>query len=101
MTRSVLSTCRKISRIKIGLQVATGLSALGPGLTGAEINPIVTVTGGHIRGALLRSGGAVFKGVPYARPPVGDRLWREPLPVERMTSNFSAQPSAVSTCLEL
>src|SRR5262249_53094858 len=45
----------------------------------------VTVTGGEIRGAMLEKGGAVFKGIPYAAPPVGDLRWREPMPVRPWT----------------
>jgi para-nitrobenzyl esterase len=41
----------------------------------------VTVTGGRVRGAMLAKGGAVFKGIPYAQPPVGTLRWREPMPV--------------------
>jgi len=44
--------------------------------------PVATVTGGQIRGRLLPQGaGAVFKGIPFAQPPVGDLRWREPMPV--------------------
>ncbi|HWU56561.1 MAG TPA: carboxylesterase family protein [Rhizomicrobium sp.] len=55
---------------------------------------IVSVTGGQIRGAMLEQGGAVFKGIPYAAPPVGDLRWREPAPVQRWpgvrdTTSFS------------
>ena len=42
----------------------------------------VSVTGGKIRGALTESGGAVFKGIPFAQPPTGELRWREPLPVQ-------------------
>jgi len=48
----------------------------------ADSGPVVTVTGGQIRGATLQQGGAVFKGIPYAQPPVGDLRWREPMPVK-------------------
>jgi para-nitrobenzyl esterase len=48
----------------------------------ADSGPIVTVTGGQIRGATLQKGGAVFKGIPFAQPPVGDLRWREPMPVK-------------------
>ena len=44
--------------------------------------PIVNVTGGQIRGLLAADGGAAFKGIPYARPPVGDLRWREPQAIE-------------------
>ena len=42
----------------------------------------VTVTGGKIHGAMLEKGGAVFRGIPFAAPPVGDLRWREPMPVK-------------------
>jgi len=44
--------------------------------------PVVPVTGGSIRGVALDGApGAVFKGIPFARPPLGDLRWREPMPV--------------------
>jgi para-nitrobenzyl esterase len=46
----------------------------------AQSDPIVNVTGGQVRGAAL-AGGAVFKGIPFAAPPTGERRWREPMPV--------------------
>ena len=44
--------------------------------------PIAKVSGGSIQGLPAASGGAVFKGVPFAQPPVGDLRWREPQPVK-------------------
>ncbi|HVN03488.1 MAG TPA: carboxylesterase family protein [Bryobacteraceae bacterium] len=42
--------------------------------------PEVEVTGGAVRG-YEASPGAVFKGIPYAAPPIGALRWREPQPV--------------------
>jgi para-nitrobenzyl esterase len=49
----------------------------------AETDPVVSVSGGKIRGRMLPApGGAVFKGIPYVQPPLGDLRWREPVPVK-------------------
>jgi para-nitrobenzyl esterase len=50
--------------------------------TAAGSGPIVAVTGGRVQGATLEKGGAVFKGMPFAQPPVGELRWREPMPVK-------------------
>jgi para-nitrobenzyl esterase len=62
------------------LLLCSGLG--GPTTSAVASEPVVSVTGGDIRGRLLEDGaGAVFKGIPFARPPVGDFRWREPMPV--------------------
>lgn len=50
---------------------------------------IVTTTNGPVRGLDLGSVGA-WLGMPYAAPPVGDRRFRAPEPVERSSSVFDA-----------
>ena len=59
-------------------RVATLLLAgvLGPALA-AE--PIVSTDAGRVQGQ-VESGLAVFRGIRYAAPPVGDGRWREPRP---------------------
>jgi len=60
----------------------------------AAPGPVVLVTGGAIRGRLLPdSRGAVFRGIPFARPPVGDLRWREPMPVAAWTGIREAAES--------
>ncbi len=39
------------------------------------------VTGGSVSG-VVENGVAAFKGVPFAAPPVGDRRWKAPAPVQ-------------------
>jgi len=52
-------------------------SAAAPADSGAA--PIVTVTGGRVRGSVV-PGGYVFRGLPYAAPPTGNLRWRPPRP---------------------
>jgi para-nitrobenzyl esterase len=63
--------------ICVALVLSSAVSA-GAGAT----DPTADTTGGRIKGRALRGGGAVFRGVPFAEPPVGERRWREPLPVK-------------------
>ena len=43
---------------------------------------VVPIEGGEVRGFIEASGRAVFRGLPYAAPPVGDLRWRPPKPAE-------------------
>jgi para-nitrobenzyl esterase len=55
----------------------------------ANDEPRATVSGGTIQGrALPAPGGAVFRGIPFAAPPVGDLRWREPQPVKPWTGTL-------------
>lgn len=72
-----------------GVMWAAG-AALPPDVDAGLPAPVVTVTGGTIRGAALSSGGAVFRGVPFAAPPVGARRWRPPEPVIPWTGTRDA-----------
>ena len=48
--------------------------------------PRVTIASGQLQGiGLPATGGAAFKGIPFAQPPVGDLRWREPEPVKPWT----------------
>ena len=47
----------------------------------ADAGPTAAVAGGEIRGSFEEDGRvAVFKGIPYAAPPVGDLRWKPPQP---------------------
>ena len=44
--------------------------------------PVLTVEGGQIQGVKAEKKGLyVYKGIPYAAPPIGDLRWKEPQPV--------------------
>ena len=58
----------------------------------------VPITGGTIRGE-PRGDGAVFRGVPFAAPPVGDLRWKPPIPVAPWTGVREAIVSG-APCLQ-
>src|SRR5215217_5112028 len=45
----------------------------------------VKTANGRVEGTLEQSGIRVFKGLPFAAPPVGELRWREPQPVKNWT----------------
>ena len=52
----------------------------------ARGGPVVPTTAGPVLGALVKGGTmARFRGIPYAAPPVGDRRWAPPAPLEPWT----------------
>ena len=48
----------------------------------APSTPTVTIDGEKLNGERLNNGDYVFRGVPFAEPPVGELRWRPPLPLE-------------------
>ena len=66
------------------------------GMAGAQNGPQVKVAEGVLEG-VNESGVMVFKGVPFAAPPVGDLRWKAPQPVKswegvRKASEFGPNP---------
>jgi para-nitrobenzyl esterase len=68
---------RKVFRFLAALMLAGTAGA-------AQEPPMIAVTGGRIQGSSV-SRGAVFKGIPFAAPPVGGLRWREPGAVKPWT----------------
>ena len=51
------------------------------------VNPILRVEGGLVKGVPTETPGVtVYKGIPYAAPPVGDLRWKAPQPVKNWGS---------------
>jgi para-nitrobenzyl esterase len=63
-----------------------------------DAGPVVHVDGGSIHGE-LHGQTAVFRGIPFAAPPVGALRWREPLPVTPWAGVRDATRSA-SACVQ-
>ncbi|KAJ9392019.1 hypothetical protein DTO063F5_778 [Paecilomyces variotii] len=60
--------------------------------TNAVTLPTINTTQGSLRGSIsnFRSGATVYKGIPYAAPPVGSLRWREPQPPSPWNGTFNA-----------
>jgi para-nitrobenzyl esterase len=51
----------------------------------AAVNGTVKTDSGVLEGSTIPSGVRVFKGIPYAAPPVGDLRWKPPQPAKSWT----------------
>ena len=67
--------------MRFGFGFAFAMAALAAPAMAAD-GPIVAVETGKVQGVAATGGSPVqiFRGVPYAKPPVGDLRWREPRP---------------------
>ncbi len=64
----------------------------------ANADPVVTMPAGAVRG-LNENGAHVFRAIPYAMPPVGERRWRPPVAMPRWTGVREAQQAGVA-CMQ-
>ncbi|MCM8731647.1 carboxylesterase family protein [Hephaestia sp. MAHUQ-44] len=62
-----------------GAALVMAAGAVTPSLA-ADRGPVVEAPAGAARGT-VRNGIRVFKGLPYARPPVGEARWKPPVPL--------------------
>jgi len=79
-----LATHHNMKKIAIFLTIImyACTSKVQPTAILSEVQPIVQTRSGKLRGA-SQDGIAVFKGIPFAAPPVGQFRWRPPQPVAK------------------
>src|SRR5580692_2712805 len=75
--------------------LAAGAALFSLPAAAAGDQPLVRLATGMIGGVALSGGGAAFKGIPFAQPPVGALRWRDPLAAKawsgvRDATSFSA-----------
>ena len=63
--------------MRVTLAVAAALLAASAVPAAAQDGPVVTVESGETRGA-EQDGALVFRGIPYAAPPLGALRWKPP-----------------------
>ena len=52
------------------------------GCSKAVDTPVLTIEGGQVKGVTTEIPGViVYRGIPYAAPPIGENRWKEPQPV--------------------
>ncbi len=90
MRKSLAAVCVLFCGVAVGLAL--------------PVTQPVKVTGGLVSGAIGRDASiAVFKGIPFAAPPTGERRWKEPGPVVPWKGTLAATafgPSCIQTIVE-
>jgi para-nitrobenzyl esterase len=80
------------------------LAGLGVSALALPVNQPVKVTGGTVTGAPGREASiSVYKGIPFAAPPTGDRRWKEPGPVVPWSGTKAATafgPSCIQSIVQ-
>lgn len=67
------------------LAIVAALTVSAPGYTQGSLPVIIETQHGPVRGDGAATDVVVFKGIPYAAPPTGERRWRPPAPPARWT----------------
>jgi para-nitrobenzyl esterase len=69
---------------RTSLLLVLGIAVAAPTLMRAAITDPVRIDAGQVAGT-TQEGVRVYKGIPFAAPPIGDLRWRAPQPVARWT----------------
>ena len=72
-----------IPKIIIMKKIFLSLLLLAAVSANAQNNPVLTIEGGQVQGVLTDDHPDVFvyRGIPYAAPPIRENRWKEPQPI--------------------
>ena len=74
---------KNLIRIFLYIAVALSFAACNSSKTSEKVCPILTIEGGQVQGVAADLEDVfVYRGIPYAAPPIGDLRWKEPQPVK-------------------
>lgn len=98
MALTAMGTARKTGvALGVGLLLSLGCSgtALSPGTSSRSVGSLVSESlrhppAGDVVGSEGLYGGFAWRGIPYARSPIGDRRFRAPVPAARWDQPFKA-----------
>ncbi len=86
----------RVGSLACGLAMSAVCGAKGPA---AVSPPVATVGHARFQGEWTSSGSALFRGIPYAQPPVGSLRWKAPQPSTAPAGTHPATQPA-PTCLQ-
>jgi len=85
----------RFSAIRCVLALCAFLALAAANLSAAELLPPVQVQGGLVQG-VVEDGLTVYRGIPFAAPPLGDLRWRAPQPLKPWKGILQAKEFAAS-----
>jgi len=71
---------------------------LGIGKITAKLMTEIQIEAGKLRGLRSESGVLVYKGIPYAAPPIGQNRWRSPQPAQPWSGTLNASEFGPRAC---